>query len=379
MALPLRKKKDFSTNDKIIRLYKEGKSLSEISKETTLKEDVVEGIIKRKLGQENSDAEVSDAVTESECEDFEEVSQDIVDDENGDADGLSKLEKYMLDKKKKQQEDLEDLASGKSVSLVDDYKNSHETGRKLEIPKSTSEMEGISLDSVNIENLSEPVAETNIDYMDSVDVNGEVTAASASVEIETAEQASANTTVEVSNESVADSANAAVDKMKQFAMIQINDNNSVIAKLEAELNSIEGEFALKIEKANTEFNESQNKFEAVGNKLDKASVELDNTRESHRYALEKADNEYRKRLEELEADYEKAKSDANDKLLKFEETIKSDMETLSKEKEESKRDLLDKQTVVTQLKSSSDSETEQLKIEIKKLTAENEGYQNFLV
>ena len=45
-----RKKKEESTNDKIIRLFQEGKSVEDIVGEVALRADIVTGVIQRKLG-----------------------------------------------------------------------------------------------------------------------------------------------------------------------------------------------------------------------------------------------------------------------------------------------------------------------------------------
>ena len=105
MALGRRKKEE-STNDKIIRLFQEGKSVEDIVGEVALRADIVTGVIQRKLGADAvPDAAVpheksqAAAVINSASAASDTPAQDNSEPE--DVEGMSKLERYMFEKKKK--------------------------------------------------------------------------------------------------------------------------------------------------------------------------------------------------------------------------------------------------------------------------------------
>ena len=123
MALALKKKKEESTNEKIVRMFQEGKSVEDICTETELRNDIVVGVIRRKLGEDSIPetvitAKPKPAEPENESEESVESSNEEENIEN-----LSKLERYMLEKKKKQQEGPAPQVEARIDRMVDgDYK-----------------------------------------------------------------------------------------------------------------------------------------------------------------------------------------------------------------------------------------------------------------
>ena len=97
-------KKEESTNDKIIRLFQEGKSVEDIVGEVALRADIVTGVIQRKLG---ADA-VPDAAVPHERSQAAAMINSVsgspaaaapAETESEDVEGMSKLERYMFEKK----------------------------------------------------------------------------------------------------------------------------------------------------------------------------------------------------------------------------------------------------------------------------------------
>ena len=100
-----RKKKEESTNDKIIRLFQEGKSVEDIVGEVALRADIVTGVIQRKLG--------ADAVPDAAIPHEKSQAASVIGAASGaaapaedskapeDIEGMSKLEKLYLERKKK--------------------------------------------------------------------------------------------------------------------------------------------------------------------------------------------------------------------------------------------------------------------------------------
>ena len=246
----------------------------------------------------------------------------------------------------------------------------------------TAEMESISLDSISAEPLmpEEPVpAAVEISEMDSVSTT-ELNAADSVVEnnFEAADVSAAP--VETSDASAsAENSSKAVNKMKAFAMSQIEANNAKISDLEEKAVKLEAEYAPQIEAANNALTESQNNYEAVEAKFSEAYANNEKAREEHRAALAKAEDDYRRKLEEIDAEYKQATSAANEKLQAYEETSKAVLDNLDSEKSAAQADLLAKQNTVNDLRAKMTSESESIAVQIKGLKDENDGYQDFLV
>lgn len=360
MALALKKKKEESTNEKIVRLFQEGKTVEEICTETELRNDIVVGVIRRRLGEESIPETVITAKPK-EAQPEEENAENVGEE---DYDGLSKLERYMLEKKKKQEE-APAAEDGHMVSLVEDYKKQTNAAEEAVQMSSSSEMEEISIESIKAEPLmpEESKAEEPV-KMDSV---------SEEAYDAPAEDISAN------DENSGDKTGKAFSKMKAFALSQIEANNVKIAGLEQKSAQLETDYAPKLDEANAALTASQANFEAADAKYSETCAETEKAREEHRAALAKADEEYRRKLEEIDAEYKKATSDANEKLQASEDAAREVLDKLDSEKNAAQEDLFAKQEAVNELRAKIDSDSEELAKQIKALKDENNGYQDFLV
>lgn len=376
--MALKKKKDESTNDKIVRLFQEGKTVDEICAEIELRNDIVVGVIRRKLGPDS----IPETVITAKPKNIQSAENESpAADEEVDTEGMTKLERYMLEKKKKQEEEESAPSEGR-VSLVEDYMRQNNIKNEPVSAPNTAEMESISLDSISAEPLmpEEPVpAAVEISEMDSVSTT-ELNAADSVVEnnFEAADVSAAP--AENSDASAsAENSSKAVNKMKAFAMSQIEANNAKISGLEEKAVKLEAEYAPQIEAANNALTESQNNYEAVEAKFSEAYANNEKAREEHRAALAKAEDDYRRKLEEIDAEYKQATSAANEKLQAYEETSKAVLDNLDSEKSAAQADLLAKQNTVNDLRAKMTSESEAIAVQIKGLKDENDGYQDFLV
>ncbi|WP_124098412.1 hypothetical protein [Ruminococcus sp. Marseille-P6503] len=373
MALALKKKKEESTNEKIVRMFQEGKSVEDICAETELRNDIVVGVIRRKLGEDSIPetvitAKPKPAEPENAAEEAEESSE-----EEG-ADNLSKLERYMLEKKKKQQEEFAAAAAGSSertVSLVDDYVN--QVGGNA--AGHSSDMESIlaaenMMDEIQPPHLDGDIQPAEMD-LDAAEETGENNNGLENVSDESSDSPEA--------EAASDKASKALSKMKAFAMSQIEANNARIAELEDKAAQLDGGYAPQLEAAGAELTVCQENFEKAQAKLDEACAELEKAREAHREAIAKADEEYRRRLEEIDAEYKNATAEANRRFQEYEEENKNVLDALDSEKSAVQAELLEKQNAVTELKSKMEAENEAIVSQIKSLKEENDGYQDFLV
>lgn len=373
MALALKKKKEESTNEKIVRMFQEGKSVEDICTETELRNDIVVGVIRRKLGEDSIPetvitAKPKPAEPENESEESVESSNEEENIEN-----LSKLERYMLEKKKKQQEELAAAAAEpaeRTVSLVDDYVN--QTGG--DVAGHSSDMESIPaaenmMDEIQPPHIGEEAESAEIDSVTAEEID-----MPEAVSAEDTDAAEAETT-----EAASDKASKALSKMKAFAMSQIEANNAKIAELEDKAAMLESEYAPQLESAGAELTVCQENFEKAQDKLDEACADLEKAREAHREAIAKADEEYRRKLEEIDAEYKNATADANRKFQDYEEENKNILDGLDSEKSAAQAELLEKQNAVTELRSKMDAENEAIVSQINSLKEENDGYQDFLV
>ncbi|GAB5082011.1 hypothetical protein Osc1_11840 [Hominimerdicola sp. 21CYCFAH17_S] len=380
MALALKKKKEESTNEKIVRLFQEGRSVEEICAETELRNDIVVGVIRRKLGEDSIPETVVTARPKpAEPEAVQEDVQDSVEDEN--YENLSKLERYMLEKKKKQQEEFA-AASGDSeertVSLVDDYV-SHNGGSSV---ISSSGNESIPaaenmMDEISPPNVSEG---SKADEPDSVSSGQSIEIVADNKPEELSEKnEEADDSADSAEETAAEKASKALSKMKAFAMSQIEANNARIAELEEKAAKLDSEYAPQLEAADGALTVCQENFEKAEAKADEAYADMEKAREEHREAIARADEEYRRKLEEIDAEYKNATAAANQKLKEYEESSKNLLDALDNEKSAAQAELAEKQNAVNDIKAKIEADSEEIAMQIKSLREENDGYQDFLV
>lgn len=378
MAITLKKKKEESTNEKIVRLFQEGKTVEEICAEVELKYDIVANVIRRRLGEDAVPETVITAKPKEHTETAAENDNDIEE-----HDGMSKLERYMLEKKKKQSEEAaeEEKPSEGRVSLVDDYKKQANLTEETVPTSVAAEMDSISIDDVAVEQpaAQKPAESTSAVEMDSISAV-ELAEADASAEnnFEPVEAPKEEAPAEESAEAAAENSSKAMNKMKAFALSQIETNNAKIAELETKSAQLEQEYAPQLDEANAALTECQNKFADADAKLSKAYADTETAREEHRAAIAKADEEYRKKLEQIDEEYKNATAAANAKFQDYEESSRAQIEALDNEKTAAQADLSAKQSAVTDLRAKMASESEEIAGQIKALKDENDGYNDFL-
>ena len=356
--------------------------------------------------------------------------------ESEDVEGMSKLERYMFEKKKKMENEpapaaapaapavgeMEGISIGGTavsepepapaaepvplvneapkepevhrVSLVDDYKK-QVSERENSVPRSTSEMDGISLESpavppapsvpsytvpspgeeyAEMEALVPPDVETaEISDAPILSYSGEPETEEAPAAEETAE-AAANAAVS----DASDVAGRAANKMKAFAMSQIEANNAKIAELESQSAAVKAGYSSKIEEANTALTLSQSNFDTVESQLNEAYKAGERAREEHTLAIAAIDDDYRRKLAALDEEYKTATFEANNKYQEFDDKNRQDIERLDNEKSAAQADLIAKRKAVAEIHSVIDTEGAKISEQIKALKEENAGYQQFL-
>lgn len=462
MALPFKKKKEESTNDKIIRLYQEGKTVDEICAEVQSRNDIVTGVIQRKLGadavpdaviphEKPAAAEVVEAAAEVAAE------SEAVPPHVDEMEGLSKLERYMREKKKKLESaanepehtepaaadnSMEELSAPASednnkeelsapaaeekpvvepmnvepmkvepvsisepdnseelktalsdildstpeehsVSLVDDYmsKGSAESASDKSIslladePESASEIPSYTIPSSN-EEFAEMDAVIPPD-IDTADLSDKPIDSYGAAPEETVDSEPSAASAVVA-EDPANMVSKAADKMKAFAMSQIEANNAKIAELENESSTLSTGYAARIDEANTALTISQSALDVLEAKINEAYAAAEQAREEHRTAIAKADDEYRAKLEAIEEEYRNATSEANLKFQEVDDKNRLEMADLDNRKAAAQSDLVAKRAVVAELHTKLDSESNKLTAQIKALKDENAGYEGFL-
>lgn len=442
MALPFKKKKEESTNDKIIRLFQEGKTVDQICAEVQLRSEVVTGVIQKKLG---SDV-VPDAVVAHEKPTVPEpvevpaeetVEEEIAPPEVDELEGLSKLERYMREKKKKLENAASDSSSDEkteetetdsdfeedkplvepmnveplnvepvsfskpedtdtfktalsdildnepeehTISLVDDYINKDSADPSVD--KSISLLADEPESAAEIPSYTIPSSREEFAEMDAVippDIETADLADKPIYEFGVEENKEEETpAVEASAVDAGDKISKAADKMKAFAMSQIEANNAKIAELENESSALSTGYAAKIEEANTALTISQSALDVLEAKINEAYAAAEQAREEHRTAIARADDEYRAKLEAIEEEYRNATSEANLKFQEIDDKNRLEMADLDNEKAAAQSDLVAKRAVVAELHTKLDSESSNLTAQIKALKEENAGYEDFL-
>jgi len=459
--MALRRKREESTNDKIVRLYQEGKSVSDICAEVGIRNDIVTGVIQRKLGpdavpdaviphEKNPAAEVIAAASAAPASEVPAApAADTPSSE--DLDGMSKLERYMFEKKRKMEAEAEayentpvpeavpettpsndePLFGTKSpvferpaitepeipapslsftapepkeevhkVSLVEEYTRTHSSNGD-NMSSSSSSMEGISLvsdaiaetaskvPSYTIPSAGESYAEMDAlvpPDLESADVIADAPIlsydrfADHSDEDASAETAAEAPAVETSaaSDPGADVAGKAANKMKAFALSQIEANNAKIAELESRSASIKNEYSAKIEAANTALTLSQSSFDTIETQLNDAYKASEQARDEHSVAIAAIDDDYRRKLAALDEEYRTATFEANNKYQELDDKNRETIERLDGEKTAAQADLVAKRKAVADIHAVIDTESEKLGEQIKALKEENAGYQAFL-
>lgn len=381
-----KKQKEESINDKMVRFFKEGKSVEQISAELAVKADVITNVIRRRCGEDsipetvvrsrNAVAPVAedqplkaDAYTPEENEAAEESAEVNVE-------GMSKLERYMLEKEKQKAEKEADVAAPAPAPAE---------------PEEVS-MEGISTDNIDLElekaepapAVNEPAAEEPVAEMDGISAEEIPSIAADEPIVEhpvdefiAEEPAAADEDEDVTI--TVHEGGTAFDKMKAFAMAQVEANNAKIAELESKLSSVEDDYNAQLADAEKAVEESKNAYENVLTRGEEVHEKRMAAQTEHRAALARAEEEYRKKIAEIEDEYNNANAHANKVLAEKEVEINAESDAIDAEKETAKNDFLDKQAAVNGIKDKIAADVDAVKAQIAGIKEENAGYQQFMV
>ena len=142
----------------------------------------------------------------------------------------------------------------------------------------------------------------------------------------------------------------AFDKMKAFAMAQVEANNAKIAELESKLSSVEDDYNAQLADAEKAVEESKNAYENVLTRGEEVHEKRMAAQTEHRAALARAEEEYRKKIAEIEDEYNNANAHANKILAEKEVEINAESDAIDAEKETAKNNFLDKQAAVNGIK-----------------------------
>ncbi|MBR1724061.1 MAG: hypothetical protein IJ723_03460, partial [Ruminococcus sp.] len=144
-----KKQKEESINDKMVRLFKEGKTVKQISDELDVKPDVITNVIRRRCGEDSIPETVvrsknamphhdEEPVLKAEAAAEPAPAEEPAPQEETSTEGMSKLERLMLEKEKKRQEEAEKAAEEPAPAPEEPE----------EVTMDAVSMEGISLDSL---------------------------------------------------------------------------------------------------------------------------------------------------------------------------------------------------------------------------------------
>lgn len=383
-----KKQKEESINDKMVRFFKEGKSVEQISAELAVKADVITNVIRRRCGEDSIPETVvrsknavaptaedqplkADAYTPEENEAAEESAEVNVE-------GMSKLERYMLEKEKqKAEKEAEAEAAAPAPAPAE--------------PEEVS-MEGISTDNIDLElekaetapAVTEPAAEEPVAEMDGISAEEIPSIAADEPIVEhpvdefiAEEPAAADEDEDVTI--TVHEGGTAFDKMKAFAMAQVEANNAKIAELESKLSSVEDDYNAQLADAEKAVEESKNAYENVLTRGEEVHEKRMAAQTEHRAALARAEEEYRKKIAEIEDEYNNANAHANKILAEKEVEINAESDAIDAEKETAKNDFLDKQAAVNGIKDKIAADVDAVKAQIAGIKEENAGYQQFMV
>ena len=383
-----KKQKEESINDKMVRFFKEGKSVEQISAELAVKADVITNVIRRRCGEDsipetvvrskNAVAPVAedqplkaDAYTHEENEAAEESAEVNVE-------GMSKLERYMLEKEKQKAEKEAEIEAAAPAPAPAE-------------PEKVS-MEGISTDNIDLElekaepapAVTEPAAEEPVAEMDGISAEEIPSIAADQPIVEhpvdefiAEEPAAADEGEDVTI--TVHEGGTAFDKMKAFAMAQVEANNAKIAELESKLSSVEDDYNAQLADAEKAVEESKTAYENVLTRGEEVHEKRMAAQTEHRAALARAEEEYRKKIAEIEDEYNNANAHANKVLAEKEVEINAESDAIDAEKETAKNDFLDKQAAVNGIKDKIAADVDAVKAQIAGIKEENAGYQQFMV
>jgi hypothetical protein len=383
-----KKQKEESINDKMVRFFKEGKSVEQISAELAVKADVITNVIRRRCGEDSIPETVvrsknavapaaedqplkADAYTPEENEAAEESAEVNVE-------GMSKLERYMLEKEKQKAEKEAEIEAAAPAPAPAE-------------PEEVS-MEGISTDNIDLElekaepapAVTEPAAEEPVAEMDGISAEEIPSIAADEPIVEhpvdefiAEEPAAADEGEDVTI--TVHEGGTAFDKMKAFAMAQVEANNAKIAELESKLSSVEDDYNAQLADAEKAVEESKNAYENVLTRGEEVHEKRMAAQTEHRAALARAEEEYRKKIAEIEDEYNNANAHANKVLAEKEVEINAESDAIDAEKETAKNDFLDKQAAVNGIKDKIAADVDAVKAQIAGIKEENAGYQQFMV
>ena len=383
-----KKQKEESINDKMVRFFKEGKSVEQISAELAVKADVITNVIRRRCGEDSIPETVvrsknavapaaedqplkADAYTPEENEAAEESAEVNVE-------GMSKLERYMLEKEKQKAEKEAEIEAAAPAPAPAE-------------PEEVS-MEGISTDNIDLElekaepapAVTEPAAEEPVAEMDGISAEEIPSIAADEPIVEhpvdefiAEEPAAADEGEDVTI--TVHEGGTAFDKMKAFAMAQVEANNAKIAELESKLSSVEDDYNAQLADAEKAVEESKTAYENVLTRGEEFHEKRMAAQTEHRAALARAEEEYRKKIAEIEDEYNNANAHANKVLAEKEVEINAESDAIDAEKETAKNDFLDKQAAVNGIKDKIAADVDAVKAQIAGIKEENAGYQQFMV
>ncbi len=408
-----KRQKEESINDKMVRLFKEGKSVKEISDELDVKPDVITNVIRRRCGEDS----IPETVIRSKNAMPHETEQaplkaeaaapaeQPAPAEETSTEGMSKLEKLMLEKEKKRQETAEAEAAAETAE---------EPSEPEEPTMEEVSMEGISLDSLGTADPSipEPVYNEEVEIPPEPEMDGisaeDIPEISADTpieehpinEFESGEAVEEEVSFEdqegiYADEPVLDAEPAApayeethsvevsvggsaFDKMKAFALAQVEANNAKIAELESKLGLVEGDYTAQLEAAEKAVEEAKVKYEEVISRSEKLDEERSEAQSEHRTAIARAEEEYRRKLAEVDDEYNNATAHANKVLAEKEAEINRQADTVDAEKETAKNDFLDNQSKVNEIKDKIAGEVDVVKEQIASLKEENKGFESYM-
>jgi hypothetical protein len=387
-----KKQKEESINDKMVRLFNEGKSVDEISKELAIKPDVITNVIRRRCGEDSIPetvirsknsmpqhteeqtlkADMAVPETDNATEETEEAVPEQTE-------GMTKLERYLLEKEKQKVEALSaaNTVEERSEPILEVPEVSMEgiSTENLEPafeepapaptePEESAEMDGISAEEIPVIAEDEPIEEHPATEYSAPEVAEEPTPAPT--------PAPAAFTVP---DGVGGSA---FDKMKAFAQSQIEANNAKIAELESKLSTVEDDYTAQLADIEKSVEDSKVTYEEVLTRGDKIAEQRDEIKSEHRAALARADEDYRKKLAELDEEYNNATAHANKVLAEKEEEINKVSDALEIEKENAKNSFLDNQSALTDIKKKIADEVDAVKAQINGIKEENAGYEKFM-
>lgn len=424
MAVFGKRQKEESINDKMVRLFDEGKSVHEISMELEVKPDVITNVIRRRRGEDS----IPDTVIRSknalphqeEAPPLKAEAPAAAEPAPAEAqstDGMSKLEKLMFEKEKKRQEEAEkaeeqaaepvdevptmDAVSMDGISL-DDLGTADpaipEPVYAEPAPEAVEAVEEPVMDAVPAEEIPElapgqPIEEHPINEYESAEPVAEPAyeepapapapvfedktlfgdAPAKEVAAPAAEPAPAHAAaadVHVSG--------SAFDKMKAFALAQVEANNAKIAELEQKLGAVEGDYQAQLDEAEKAVEESKVKYEDVITRSEELDEQRSKAQTEHRAAIARAEEEYRRKLAEVDDEYNTATAQANKALADKEAEINVKADAVDVEKENAKNTFLDNQSKVNAIKDKITAEVDTVKAQIESIKEENKGYESFM-